>query len=116
MGFTSFRGLGLYLALGCCPVPLGTFWDFLASAKQFFLPFVGVFLSPILFPVFVLNAACQPLFRYLIIERVKDGHLLSLTLASWLDGIPVMVTSYHLYAPLHTFDGESPGGGVADYL
>jgi hypothetical protein len=24
-GVTSFRGLGLYLALGCCPVPLGTF-------------------------------------------------------------------------------------------
>ena len=35
------------------------------------------------------------------------------TLANWLDGIAALVAVYHLSSPLHAFDNESPGGGVA---
>jgi len=61
-----------------------------------------------------LNAACQPDFRYLLLERVQVGQKASrLTLTNWLEGILLLVKSYLLFGPLHTFDSESPGGADA---
>jgi len=49
-----------------------------------------------------------------MIERVPVGQKASrLTLTNWLEGIPLLVKRYLLFSPLHTFDGESPGGADA---
>ncbi|MBD2547976.1 hypothetical protein [Planktothricoides raciborskii] len=53
-------------------------------------------------------------FRYLLFERVQVGQKASrLTLANWLEGIPILAMSYLFFSPLHAFDGESPGGADA---
>jgi hypothetical protein len=116
MGFTSFRGLGWYLAFLLLPSPPGYFWDFLASGKNNPLPCwlnrdTSTY-SPCSFERSVSTNVSLLSHR----EGSRRAFASRLTLASWLDGILPMVGSYHLYSPLYTIDSESPGRGVADYL
>jgi hypothetical protein len=98
------------------PYPPGYFWDFLASETKISLPCWFRLRSSIYSPCSFERSVSTNISLLTILEGSSRTFASRLTIASWLEGIPIMVTSYLLYAPLHTIDSESPGGGVADYL
>jgi hypothetical protein len=102
MGFTSFRGLG-FISFRMLPYPPGYFRDSFVDEKSSSPPFPLTFWSQRVNQISLLDSG----------EGSSRTFASRLTLTNWLEGIPILVMCYLFFSPLHTFDGESPGGADA---